>query len=439
MIVPPFALALQQSGSPDLNRTIAAGPTVAVVMAPPDTVCGSDVQRLLWTAGGRNLVVLRQVGDQSAANLVRALGGGAANGASRTELIAWNLQSRKARTVLNLSGDLGRFGEIEAMPGTENVVVEMAQRVRQPDGRFTDLDTISLVSAVTGAVVRINARDGSTPGFDVSEVSPTRPLVAIRRLSGETRTETVRFVDANGRSSPSLALPARAHLMFGADGLPGYVTPFTPVKGKKPRLQFHKIDPVTARAGAVVEIDLPDAPKPAVAPMVAIAQSSLVPNIVAPAIFLLPEGGKPEEMGVVSTDGTKPLLSPNFEAIAYVSQGSAMVRGLAKTTRALYEKAKLDAARTVALSKAKQVGLALMMYAADMDDVLPGLGTDVNQTISPYLRNNSLLEGFTYTFAGGDMSAIEKPAETTLGFVSGPGGRAMIYADGHVKWLPDTP
>jgi prepilin-type processing-associated H-X9-DG protein len=25
-----------------------------------------------------------------------------------------------------------------------------------------------------------------------------------------------------------------------------------------------------------------------------------------------------------------------------------------------------------------------------------------------------------------------------LGFVPGPGGRAVVYADGHVEWVPDA-
>lgn len=29
-------------------------------------------------------------------------------------------------------------------------------------------------------------------------------------------------------------------------------------------------------------------------------------------------------------------------------------------------------------------------------------------------------------------------AETELGYVTGPGGRAVIYVDGHVKWVEDA-
>jgi hypothetical protein len=42
-----------------------------------------------------------------------------------------------------------------------------------------------------------------------------------------------------------------------------------------------------------------------------------------------------------------------------------------------------------------------------------------------------------YTFGGGSLASIDAPAETIIGYVTGPGGRAAIYADGHVKWQND--
>src|SRR5207237_1148307 len=39
----------------------------------------------------------------------------------------------------------------------------------------------------------------------------------------------------------------------------------------------------------------------------------------------------------------------------------------------------------------------------------------------------------------GGAPAGESPAETVLGYASGTGGRAVVYADGHAKWIPDGP
>ena len=44
---------------------------------------------------------------------------------------------------------------------------------------------------------------------------------------------------------------------------------------------------------------------------------------------------------------------------------------------------------------------------------------------------------FVYTYSGPtNLSKIEKPSETALGYIPSPGGRALIFADGHVKWEP---
>jgi hypothetical protein len=73
------------------------------------------------------------------------------------------------------------------------------------------------------------------------------------------------------------------------------------------------------------------------------------------------------------------------------------------------------------------------MWASDHDDTLPG-PNDINSELSPYLKNESLFDQFTYTYAGGPLAAIASPAETILGTVDGPDGQAVIFSDGHVKW-----
>ena len=76
-----------------------------------------------------------------------------------------------------------------------------------------------------------------------------------------------------------------------------------------------------------------------------------------------------------------------------------------------------------------------MMYAEDDDKVFPG-PESINEKIKPYVKNQDLFEGFVYTFPGGDMRNIKEPAKTEPGYVAGPRGRAIIYADGHVVWQP---
>jgi prepilin-type processing-associated H-X9-DG protein len=93
---------------------------------------------------------------------------------------------------------------------------------------------------------------------------------------------------------------------------------------------------------------------------------------------------------------------------------------------------KESASKAVAISDAKQVALAALMYAADYDDVLPAnLGGEL---LEPYLKNGSIFDGFVFVFGGGDLKKVADPASTVLGYKDGPGGRAVAYLDGHVVW-----
>jgi prepilin-type processing-associated H-X9-DG protein len=110
-----------------------------------------------------------------------------------------------------------------------------------------------------------------------------------------------------------------------------------------------------------------------------------------------------------------------------------------------------EAKRTVALSNAKQIGLGLLMYAADNDDYLPSVqGTDeVKKAIAPYLKNDQLWDTlnpksrflFNMCLSGVSQTAIPSPAETPMIYESAPGvdgKRIVAFADGHVKKVPEA-
>ncbi len=438
----PVLILLLAQGSGDLRRTMAAGAKDAVLMAAPETVCGAEARELHWTATGRNLVVVRVSGIPSAKDAAAMIGGKPVRTQMRNEVLAWNLQTRRARTLLTLPAETSSIDDVQPVSGTDNVLVTVSERRVAPDGvQVGETRSINLFSADAGTSVRLSALTEDDEGFEIAEASPKRPLIALRRYRPAAKSASVRFYGAGGKVSPAFTLPPRADLVFDAGGMPGYLLPPNrPPNGQRPRFQMRRIDPVTGQAGATVDYPLVDE-KEAVLPFAAQDMVSVGgdPKVAAPIILLEVAGGKEGESGVVSTDGIKPLVSPKLDAVAYVSQGSAMVRPLATVPRALYDNAKREAEKAVVMNNAKQIGLGLMMYAADMDDVLPGQNDDVRKTIEPYVKNNRLFEGFTYTFGGGAMTSIDKPAETELGFVNGPGGRAVIYADGHVKWRPDNP
>lgn len=119
--------------------------------------------------------------------------------------------------------------------------------------------------------------------------------------------------------------------------------------------------------------------------------------------------------------------------VAYTASGGVYVRRLVPAP----VEAIRAAQRTAAMSDAKQVALELILYASDYDDVLPGGGLPWHEAIYPYLKSEQIMRNFVAVFPLGlRLADVEKPSEYVIGFVTAPGGRAVAYADGSVRWEP---
>lgn len=137
---------------------------------------------------------------------------------------------------------------------------------------------------------------------------------------------------------------------------------------------------------------------------------------------------------LIAADCLQAMGSPDKKSIAYITQGHAFVRPVMEITDEQLENLleKKEAQRL--MSQVKQVGTGWAIYGSDNDDILPGSGEKTNEMIMPYLKNEKLLQGFAYTYGGGDSSKVADPAKTVLGYVQGKYGRAVVYLDTHARW-----
>jgi hypothetical protein len=157
------------------------------------------------------------------------------------------------------------------------------------------------------------------------------------------------------------------------------------------------------------------------------------------ALWLESQAQSEQPRALVCADGEWGPPSPSGNAALYFAQGAAWVVPLARVEKQVFLEARRKALKAVAMSNAKQIGLALLMYSQDYDETLPSPRQNVANLIEPYLKNSSILAGFSYTFPGGTLGSVSAPADTIMGSVSGPGGAAFIYVDGHVRWKDDSP
>jgi hypothetical protein len=108
----------------------------------------------------------------------------------------------------------------------------------------------------------------------------------------------------------------------------------------------------------------------------------------------------------------------------------------------------IKAERAEALSNAKNIALATIMYADDYDNVFPYVQQTASavEVLQPYTKNREVYKSptkggrflFNMNLAGVNMTAIESPAQTPLWIESLPDPSmkvAVAFADGHAKLI----
>ena len=113
----------------------------------------------------------------------------------------------------------------------------------------------------------------------------------------------------------------------------------------------------------------------------------------------------------------------------------------------VFAQAKQAAKETVALSNAKQIALAGLMYSNDFDDQFPYVEStnQFRKLTMPYTKNDSVWKDdnpngggfrFAMNIAGVAATAIDSPAEAPMIYESNAwpdGKRVVAFTDGHAK------
>ncbi len=132
-------------------------------------------------------------------------------------------------------------------------------------------------------------------------------------------------------------------------------------------------------------------------------------------------------------------FTPKRDALFYIGREGAFVVPLVQILTSL----PAEQLREQLTSQAKQIGLALLMYVQDYDEIFPPADQDLAFLLTPYTRDSSVFQnsetgvGFVYLLDAIPIAQIQSPAETMAGYFEASGGRVVVYADGHVEWVPD--
>jgi len=118
---------------------------------------------------------------------------------------------------------------------------------------------------------------------------------------------------------------------------------------------------------------------------------------------------------------------------------------------ALGSDATSDDINQASVSNLKQIGLALLQYTQDFDEVLPPMKTvaESNEAIYPYLKNKTLLEHpgthelyqTNTSLSHRRLASFDSPATMVTYYEASPdsdGLRAVLFLDGHVKRVTEA-
>jgi len=401
-------------------------------LLPPVLVSEGAVSQMQWSSDGATLAFVKctnppRFDDNLVVENLAAV--------QNLSLCEWSFADPHVRELFAINGRTTAVDGMAWLPGSDVLLVNtQAERpdTKSPSGtiyRFRPLgDPQELVS--------------NSESLGAVEVSPSQNLAIVFGLNSEG-TQTLSLIEEDGtKLVPVEPLEKGQFSEFDKGGWPCVVSVLRdPLTGKRQKIISQRIDlqtgvfkvsPSTLFKG----VEEPD-------PGLTLSESSTTPtneSVKAPSVRTQWVNGTQKSQfpaALVSMDTEGATISSKGNAVAYSSQGCVFVRRIVKLDPVLCKALVEEYLREDAVNKAKQVALAALMYSDDYDDNLPN-SREFASALLPYIKNGDLLSGFTFSYTGNpNLTSVENPATTVLGFVQTSFGRAVSYVDGHVKWIPN--
>jgi hypothetical protein len=459
-----LAVASAQRAAPTRERPrFVLTEREAYLFAPAELVAAPTVQGAVWSPNARYVLAIRHdMGPVPPPGLISSPTGGPPTG--EVSLVLWNRAARRSREVWKKRAVEGTVKSVYWLPGTSVALAEAAWTEPAPPGA-PQQEGVPPGSTVRRVVLRLDATGGQVtalPMPDFAEnlfVSPVQPLAILLN----TETKTARLLRATGGIGAPIRLPKSfSSVEWTRDGRPLFFDwqPLPEAANPPPAgphdhsahdhravQRWYSLE--TATGAVRLLAAAPERFDPAALALPVALRSSALPvregetkEAVRP-LWLESTSKSQPSRAMLCGDSEGGSLAPDGSAALYVSQGAAWVTPFLRLPRDRFLLARRAALRAMAISNAKQVGTALMMYVQDYDEVYPPADGVINR-LMPYVKNESIFHdpateapGFVYLYDASSLASIKEPATTPVGHLTGPGGRAIIYADGHVVWEDD--
>ena len=423
----------------------------AYLQLPPQILSGPTVKMKSISTNGQNIVIQRESAQISRANIPSTSNPNPAPPKVSQELIFWNLRTQNPVSMWKSSDDLTQVDFAGWMQGTDSAYAVIIQsepvdpKKQEPPKTHPKLYRLSngLKRAVEVALPVIP--DNLTlHAFLSPKKSSGLIRLAKNDFSPDQDSQAIYcFLNQDGQIGGRVENPEGRHswVVFDEEG-----DPVLQIRNNDAKVEYYAVNDKT---GATTL--LPKMPK--IAAEAGVISMKAPIHVVSKRVDLSDFGIKDKAgllwvesdfkskqmRSLITSDGSDATLlsTPSGDmGTLYTSQGALWFQPLLRLDKVEFLKMKKMADRITAISNARQLGTGILMYSQDYDEKLP-TPDGINDKIAPYLRNDALFDGFGYTYAGGNLGDISAPGMTPIGYVGGDGGRAVIYADGHVKWEDD--
>lgn len=462
-------LAAGQMGGDPGRDFVLVGEKAYGLFMPVQVCCPSIVTQAAWTGDGNYALFLRQEVKISVDDIKKLLAASYQGPPPDVELsiVAWSRKTGKTTSLWHGFQSRYSVGHIEAVPGSGMALVEITETMLpdrgQPGQEPRRRDTIVELDPRAGATRVLASGDGGASFVSIS-VSHSQPLAVmiLTEVGTDGNKPRQRQTIRGYRPGSPLGNPVQLDPQVGVrywteDGK--MLTTIRRAASADPqerKAEHFAIDPFTGKSQPLTQ---PEHGDESDAKNQVVGDLSLFPGFYAADATRMGGNQKmrpvllrgaveaqaakgsrvvdPKEPGaLVSSETQYAEICPTKDGVLYVTRGVALYRAILDIPKDAYLAAKAAAEKAVLMSNAKQIALGALLYANDHDDMLPGQ-SDWQSQIAPYLKNDSLFSGFNYTFQGGSVTSVERPAETELGYFQTDGGRIVAYLDGHVQFKPD--
>lgn len=436
-------LAFAQFGNVDTDYVPVGDVAYGLVM-PVQAIASGSVTRAAWASSGAYALALR-MDPKLTPRLIEA----AATGRRVTplpttgSLILYNAKTQKATEVFNRSGPGAEFTDMAWLVGADVAYAALRESLMDRSGKPAGYRTSLVeVDAVSGRV-RVAVFMDTEQAVPLSvAASPTAPQVALGLTVDTPEIHHSEAIVVSPGTAPKRVVLPEHHSFAGwtQDGNELVVTQVSSM-GLTVRSRLD-IATGTVRDDEVSP-EVPQLVKPRTLKIDRHAsglaniggQPSSVLGGTGP-VYLCSAAYSSAPKVLVALEAEFAELSPKEDAVLYITRGVALVRPITSLPREAYESARDAALRAKALAQAKRVGAAIIINGAMNPDVPLGIGPGREDKVAPHLDDREPLNGFVFAFSG-KWRDLKDDDNTELGYVRCPGGRAVVYADGHTEFVPD--